>query len=75
MQYNIHEAKTQLSRLLEQARQGEDIIIAKAGVPYVRLVPVETVGERELGFLKGQFSVGDEIFDPLSEDELEEWSV
>lgn len=75
MQYNIHEAKTQLSRLLEQARQGEDIIIAKAGVPYVRLVPVETVGKRELGFLKGQFSVGDEIFDPLSEDELEEWSV
>jgi len=75
VQYNVHEAKTQLSRLLEQACQGQEIIIAKAGVPYVRLVPVETPTKRELGFLKGQFSVGDEIFEPLSVDELEEWGV
>jgi len=75
VQYNIHEAKTQLSRLLEKARQGEEIIIAKAGVPHVRLVPVETTAKRELGFLKGQFTVGEEIFSPLADDELEEWGV
>lgn len=75
MQYNIHEAKTHLSKLLEEARQGREIIIAKAGVPYVRLVPVETTVKRELGFLKGQFAVRDDFFDPLSEEELEEWGA
>ena len=49
---NIHAAKTQLSRLVEQAARGQEVIIAKAGKPLVRLVPVHPVGsERELGFL------------------------
>ena len=75
MQYNIHEAKTHLSRLLERACQGEDIVIAKAGVPFVRLVPRVPRQERELGFLRGEFTVGEEIFEPMSEQELEEWGV
>lgn len=75
MQYNIHEAKTHLSRLLERACQGEDIVIAKAGVPFVRLVPVRPKQERELGFLRGEFKVGEEIFEPLSEEELKDWGV
>ncbi|MGE0488545.1 MAG: type II toxin-antitoxin system Phd/YefM family antitoxin [Vulcanimicrobiota bacterium] len=73
MQYNVHEAKTHLSRLLERAHQGEEIIIAKAGKPYVRLVPVQPEPKRELGWMSGQFSVGEEIFDPLPEDELRAW--
>jgi prevent-host-death family protein len=49
---NLHAAKTQLSRLVDQAAKGQEIIIAKAGKPLVRLVPVHPVGsERELGFL------------------------
>ena len=50
---NIHEAKTHLSRLLEEAMAGEDIVIAKAGKPKVRLVPVEDPPKRELGFMEG----------------------
>ena len=71
---NVHAAKTQLSKLLERAHAGEEIIIAKAGKPYARLVPLEPPEppkKRELGFIKG--SVSDSFFDPLPDDELEAW--
>lgn len=52
---NIHEAKTHLSRLIEQAAQGEDIVIAKAGKPIVRVVPIEPpAASRVLGFMVGE---------------------
>lgn len=52
---NIHEAKTHLSRLIEQAAQGQEVIIAKAGKPVVRVVPVEPPSaRRSLGFMVGQ---------------------
>lgn len=71
---NVHEAKTHFSRLLEQAHAGQEIILAKAGKPYARLVPLEpeTV-ERKPGRLKGLIEVGDEFFEPLSEEELALW--
>ena len=52
---NVHEAKTHLSRILERARAGEEIVLAKAGKPYARLIPVEEpvkLGKRELGSSK-----------------------
>lgn len=70
---NIHFAKTHLSRLLEEARDGHDIVIAKAGKPYARLVPVGAKPERQPGaaahlkFDMGQFS------DPLPDAELDAW--
>ncbi len=67
---NIHEAKTHLSRLLERVVAGEEIIIAKSGKPYARLVPLECQ-ERELGFVPG--TVPDAFFEPLSDDELDVW--
>lgn len=67
---NIHEAKTHLSRLLERVRAGEEIIIAKSGEPYARLMPLERQ-ERELGFVTG--SVPDTFFEPLPDDELDAW--
>ena len=73
MQYNVHQAKTQFSRLLEMAHQGEEIIIAKDGRPYARLVPLESQPHRELGFLRGSFSVGDTILEPMTEEELSDW--
>ena len=73
MQINVHEAKTQLSRLLERAHSGEEIVIAKNGQPYARLVPLAPPPIRELGFLRGQFEVGDALFEPLGEDELQHW--
>ena len=54
MQVNLHDAKTHLSRYVEQALDGEEVVIARAGKPLVRLVPVdETPRQRELGFLQG----------------------
>lgn len=55
---NIHEAKTNLSKLIEETSKGEEVIIAKAGKPVARLVPVrESKKRRRLGPLAGKFSV------------------
>lgn len=63
---NIHEAKTHLSRLVEQAAAGREIIIAKAGKPMARLVPMETAARpKKLGQLKGKIRVPDDFDAPL----------
>jgi len=69
---NVHEAKTHLSRLLERAHNGEEIILAKAGKPYARLMPLPPRERRRLGQLAG-LSLGPEFFEPLPEDELAAW--
>ena len=72
MEVNIHEAKTHLSRLLEKVKAGEEVIIAKAGKPVARLVPMETApAPRYLGSAKGEFTVPDDFNDPLPK-EIEE---
>ncbi len=61
---NIHEAKTHLSRLIERAASGEPFIIAKAGRPLVKVMPIdapERGAERRLGFLAGQADVPDDF--------------
>jgi prevent-host-death family protein len=70
---NIYEAKTQLSRLVDRAAAGEEIVIARAGKPLVRLVPVETKQPRPLGLLSQVKLPPDDFFDPLSEEELALW--
>jgi prevent-host-death family protein len=56
-QINVYEAKTHLSRLIERARAGEEIVIARAGTPLVQLVPVErSLERRKLGALAGKVS-------------------
>ena len=68
---NIHEAKTHLSRLLEQVAGGEEIIIAKAGKAIARLVPLDAVPKkRQLGLLKGKLNVPDDFDAPLSDNDL-----
>jgi prevent-host-death family protein len=68
---NIHAAKTHLSRLVEDAAGGEEIIIAKAGKPVARLTAVEAPkGRRVLGRLKGKLHLPDDIEAPLPEDLL-----
>ena len=70
---NIHEAKTHLSRLVEEAANGEAFVIAKAGKPLVKVVPLEEEPKkkRRVGFLKGQISVPDD-FDTMFAKEIEE---
>ena len=73
---NVHEAKTHLSRLLEEAVAGEEIVIAKAGKPMVRLTPVELPARRPLGLMRGiwpDLPPDSRFFDPLPEEELEAW--
>ena len=70
---NIHEAKTHLSRLVELAAKGEPFIIAKAGRPMVKVVPVDAEDRpvrSRLGFLKGQIKVPDD-FDRMGAEEIE----
>lgn len=70
---NIHEAKTQLSKLIDEASKGESFIIAKAGKPVVKVTPLSapTGGQvRRLGFMAGQISVPDD-FDEMGRGEIE----
>jgi prevent-host-death family protein len=71
---NIHEAKTQLSKLVDQASKGESFVIAKARKPIVKVTPLSApVGAevRRLGFMEGYISVPDD-FDRMGEEEIEE---
>jgi prevent-host-death family protein len=71
VEVNIHEAKTNLSRLLSRVAAGEEVIIAKAGKPIARLVPFrKPKGKRPLGMDKGLFRVPKDFDAPLPEDLL-----
>lgn len=75
---NIHQAKAQLSYLIEQALKGEEVRVCKRNVPLVEIkslspVAVSPKKERPIGFYKGQFKVPDSFFEPMSEEELALW--
>ncbi len=66
---NVHEAKTHLSRLLERAHEGEEIIIAKSGKPYARLMPLSgRQPKRQAGTLKGHVEITETFFEPIPSD-------
>lgn len=67
---NVHEAKTHLSRLLRKVAAGEEVVIARAGKPVARLVPVETRPRRVFGIDRGRFEVPEDFDAPLPEDVL-----
>jgi prevent-host-death family protein len=65
MEVNIHEAKTHFSRLLQRVALGEEVVIAKAGTPVAKLVPVKTAPKKRVfGSAKGEFTVPDNFNDP-----------
>lgn len=67
---NIHEAKTQLSKLVDQAVKGKPFVIAKAGKPLVKVVALDTpVAPKRIGFLEGEISVPDD-FDSMGSAEI-----
>ena len=89
MDATMHQAKTQLSKLVKMAIAGEEVILThgRKRVPAVRLVPVGTAlpvseitsfpafkdGKRPIGLYKGQFEIGPEFFEPLPDEELALW--
>ena len=70
---NVHQAKTQLSRLLAQVEAGEEVVIARRGEPVARLVGCKSQGHRQPDVLKGKLVIPDSFFDPLPEEELKAW--
>ncbi len=70
-QVNVHQAKTNFSKLLARANAGKEIIITKSGKPYAKLVPIKKMEQRVPGIAKG--AVTDAFFEPLSADELRGW--
>jgi len=73
-QFSVHDAKTNLSRLIADALAGGDVVIARGNVPAVRLVPVNPVGRRQFGALKGKIAMDARFDDPLPDDELAGWN-
>jgi prevent-host-death family protein len=75
--YKVHEAKTHLSRLLEQMEAGEEVVIARGSAPVARLVPHDAViqpkPKRVPGTRKTSIPFDDRFFDPLPEEELRRW--
>ncbi|KQU47512.1 prevent-host-death protein [Sphingomonas sp. Leaf339] len=74
--FNVHEAKTNLSKLMDRAHAGEEIILAKAGSPWAKIVPIEPTPrpKRVPGGLKLTGPIPDSVwFDPMPEEELALW--
>ncbi|MFN3233062.1 MAG: type II toxin-antitoxin system Phd/YefM family antitoxin [Alphaproteobacteria bacterium] len=73
VQYNLYEAKTKLSELVDKAAQGEEIVICKAGKPLARLgpLPEKRKEPRKGGLLKGKIWIADDFDDPLPDDVIE----
>ena len=72
---NIQEAKTNLSRLIVDAQNGKEVIIANRGKPVVKLVAIEQPKKRQMGFLSHLPPVPDSFFEPISDEELDSWGL
>lgn len=74
---NIHEAKAHLSELLAKVEAGEKVVIARRNKPLAELVPIKAQAPqkppRKLGIAVGEFTLPDNFFDPMTEEELVEW--
>lgn len=68
---NMHEAKTHLSKLVDEAVDGEPFVIAKAGRPLVKVVKIEAEAPKRVGFLEGMYTIPED-FDTMCEDEIRE---
>lgn len=73
-QFSVHDAKTNLSKLIAAALAGGDVVIARGKIPVVRLVPVAPLGKRCFGAFQGKIASDARFNEPLSEDELGGWN-
>lgn len=72
--HSIHAAKTHLSRLVDRAEAGEEVVIARGKKPVVKLVPADQEEpKRRFGAMKGRARVSKEFFEPLPDEELDAW--
>lgn len=74
--YTVHEAKTNLSKLIRKACSGDTVVIARGKEPVVKLVPIRSRRKKRVpGLLKGKIRVPDSAFAPMSKRELAEWGI
>ena len=73
-QFSVHDAKTNLSKLIAAALDGGEVVIARGTVPAVRLVPVAPRGKRCFGALQGKIAIDARFDEPLPDDELAGWN-
>ena len=73
-QFSVHDAKTNLSKLIATVLEGGEVVIARGNVPVVRLVPVAPLGKRCFGAFKGRIAIDARFDEPLPDDELEGWN-
>ena len=74
--YTVHQAKTNLSKLIRKARRGEEVIIARGKTPVVKLVPVRALkAKRVPGRFKGKIRIHPSFFEPMTAKELAEWGI
>lgn len=73
--YTVHQAKTNLSKLLRKAERGEDVIIARGKTPVAKLVAVAPKKKRVPGRWKGKIWYTPDAFAPMSKEELAEWGI
>jgi prevent-host-death family protein len=74
-QFSVHEAKTNLCRLIAAALEGGEVVITLGSVPVVRVVPVEPPARRRFGAFRGKIAIDARFDEPLSEDELGGWGA
>ena len=76
MSYTVHQAKTNLSRLIKEAERGKDVIITRGKKPVAKLLPISNGGKKRIpGRLKGLISWEPDAFAPLTDEELREWGL
>lgn len=71
---NVHDAKTNLSKLLKKVEAGEEIVIARAGKPIARILPIQSTSKQRIpGSAIGMITISDSFYDPLPEDVLKDF--
>lgn len=74
MSYTVHQAKTNLSRLIREAETGKDVVITRGKKPVVKLVPIGNASKKRIpDMFKGQLWSAPDAFDPLTDEELRDW--
>ncbi len=73
MSYTVHQAKTNLSRLIKEAEKGKDVVITRGKKPVARIVSIESAAKKRVpGSMKGQLWSAPDAFDPLTDEEMRE---
>jgi len=74
MSYTVHQAKTNLSRLIKEAEKGKDVVITRGKKPVAKLVPIGNTAKKRIpDMFKGQLWSAPDAFDPLTDEELRDW--